>query len=121
MFFINCEIELDLSWSKDCILSELLKTAAVVANPAAYRPALAKRATSTTSQTFQINSTKPYVPVVSLSISYSIKFLENLKQLFKRTISWNKCTSEITTQPKNNNLDCMIDPIFRNINRSINS
>ena len=47
----------------------------------------------------------------------NIKFLENIKQGFKRTVSWNKCRSEITTQPKNNNLDYLIDPTFRNINR----
>ena len=34
-----------------------------------------------------------------------------------RTIFWNKCKSQITAQPKNNNLDCLIDPTFRNINR----
>ena len=28
-----------------------------------------------------------------------------------------KYRSEITTQPKNNNSDCMIDPTFRNINK----
>ena len=38
-------------------------------------------------------------------------------QVFKRTISWNKYRSEITTQPKNNNLDYLIDPAFKNINR----
>ena len=36
---------------------------------------------------------------------------------FKRLISWNKYKSEITTQPKSNNLDDLIDPAFRNINR----
>ena len=30
---------------------------------------------------------------------------------------WNKYRSEITTQTKNNNLDYLIDPTFRNINR----
>ena len=55
--------------------------------------------------------------VVTLSINYNIRFLENKKQEFKRTISWNKYRSEITTQFKNNNLDYMIDPTFRNINR----
>ena len=40
-----------------------------------------------------------------------------MKQGFKRTISWNKYRSEITTQPKSNNLDYLIDPTFRNINR----
>ena len=52
-----------------------------------------------------ITSTKLYAPVVTLSVNDNIKFLENIKQGFKRTISWNKYRSEITTQTKNNNLD----------------
>ena len=59
---------------------------------------------------------KLYVPVVTLSINDNIKFLENIKQGFKRIIFWNKYKSEITTQPKNNNLDYLNDPRFRNIN-----
>ena len=50
-------------------------------------------------------------------INDNIKFLENIKQGFKRTISWNKYRSEITAQRENNNLDYLIDPTFRNINR----
>ena len=54
-----------------------------------------------------------------LSIDDNIKFLENIKQGFKRKIYWNKYRSEITTQAnkKNNNLDCLIYSTFRNINR----
>ena len=52
-----------------------------------------------------------------MSINDNIKFIEKIKQGFKRTISSNKYRSNITTQPKNNNLDYMIDPTFRNINR----
>ena len=63
------------------------------------------------------NSTKTFVPVVTLSINGNIKFLENIKQEFKRTISWSKYKSEITTQTKNNNLNYLIDPTLRNINR----
>ena len=74
-------------------------------------------AATTTGATFQINNAKLYVPVVTLLINDNIKFLENIKQGFKRTISWNKYRSEITAQPKNNNLDYLIDPKFRNINR----
>ena len=48
--------------------------------------------------------------------TFQINF-RNIKQGFKRTISWNKYRSEITIQPKNNNLDYLIDPAFRNINR----
>ena len=64
-----------------------------------------------------ITITKLYVPVVTLSIDDNIKFLENIKQGFKRRISWNKYRSEITSQSKNNNLDYLIDSTFRNINR----
>ena len=56
-------------------------------------------------------------PVVTLSINDKIKFLQNIKQGFKRTISWNKHRSEIKTQPKNNDLDYLIDATFRNINK----
>ena len=38
-----------------------------------------------------------------------------MKQGFKKPISWNKYRSEMTTQRKNNNLDYLIDPTFRNI------
>ena len=66
---------------------------------------------------FAITSINLYVPVVTLSIKNNIKFLENIMQGFKRTISWNKYRPEITMQLKNNNLHYMIDPIIRNINR----
>ena len=71
--------------------------------------------TKTTSATFQIDYSKLYVPVITLSINDNIKFLENIKQWFKRAISWKKYRSEIT-QPKNNNLDYSSDSTFRNIN-----
>ena len=43
--------------------------------------------------------------------------MENLKQGLRRAISWNKYRFETSTQPRNNSLDYMIDPTFRNINR----
>ena len=62
---INCEVELDLSQSKNCIKSEISRTAAVGGdNPA--------EATLTTRATFQINNTKLNIPVVSLSINDKI-------------------------------------------------
>ena len=48
------------------------------------------KATETKGTTFQINNLKLYVSVVPLSINGNIKFLENVRQGFKRTISWNK-------------------------------
>ena len=47
-------------------------------------------------------------------INDKINFLDNKKQGFKRAFSWNKYRSEITTQPKSNNLDYLTDPKFRN-------
>ena len=43
--------------------------------------------------------------------------LEQLKTGFKRTIKWNKYSSQITVQPKNNKLNYLIDPTFTNVNR----
>ena len=72
-----------MRWSKYCLISEISRTPEVGgANPA--------DAILATGATFQISNTKLYVPVVTLSINDNNKFLENIKQGFKRTISWNK-------------------------------
>ena len=57
------------------------------------------------------------VPVVTLSAENDNKILEQLKTGFKRTIKWNKYTSEMSNQTKNNNLNYLIDPTFTNVNR----
>ena len=62
---INCEIELDLSWSRYCVGSQLWRTNAVVGN-------LPVAATATTSARFRISNAKFYVPVVTLSINDNI-------------------------------------------------
>ena len=49
----------------------------------------------TTGSIFQINSAKIYVSFITLPVNDNIKFLENVKQEFKRTSSWNKYRSEI--------------------------
>ena len=51
---INWEIELDLSWSKDCVISEILNNAAVPANPVANPPVQVLPEGSTIGATFQI-------------------------------------------------------------------
>ena len=71
---INCEIEFDLSWSKECIISEKLITPIVTGNPTANPSVSTKEAVQTASVTFQINNGKLYVPVVTLSINDNIKF-----------------------------------------------
>ena len=71
---INCEIEPDLSWSRNCINSEISRTAPVTANPNANPPAQVRTATQTTGVIFQVISSKLYTPVVTLSINESIIF-----------------------------------------------
>ena len=49
---------------------------------------------------FKITSTKHYVSVVTLYKNDNSKSLENLKQGFKRTVSWNKYKFEINNKTK---------------------
>ena len=58
-----------------------------------------------------------YFLVVTLSKENDIKLLGELKSGFKRTIKGNKYRSQMTIQPRNNNLNYLIDPIFTNFNR----
>ena len=90
---INCEIELDVTWSRNCVISEISRTPEVNGNNPVDT-------TQTKGATFQISNPKLYVRAVTLSIKDDIKFLENIKQRFKGTISWNKYGSKIKTQPK---------------------
>ena len=76
----NCETELDLSRSKDCVISEILITTAVFADPNVNPHVQAVPATKTTSEILQINTTKISAATVTLSINNNISFLENIKQ-----------------------------------------
>ena len=87
---INCEVELILTWSKNCVLADMTVRAAQGGNPAIVAP---------TGLEFKITDTKLYVPVVTLSKENDTKLLEQLKTGFKRTIKWNKYRSQMTIQP----------------------
>ena len=101
-----------MEWTKNYVISKIPRKFTAVGDPPVQ-----KVATATNGATFQINDAKLYVPVVTLSVNDKIKFLEKIKQGFKGTSSWKKYRSEITTRPKNNNLNYLIDPTVRNINR----
>ena len=62
---INCEVELILTWSKNCVLADMT----VNADP---DPAIA----APTGATFKIKETKLYAPVVTLSKENDTKLLE---------------------------------------------
>ena len=65
---INCEVELILNWSTNCVLADMTVNAA--ANPGIVAPSGAK---------FKITDTKLYVPVVTLSKENDTKLLKRLK------------------------------------------
>ena len=75
---INCKIEIDLSWSKECIIPEMSIKTEIAGDPRANLLVPVVAATQRTVATFQINNSKCYVPVVTLSINDNIKILENM-------------------------------------------
>ena len=76
---INCELELILTWSKNCVLTDM-----TAAN------------NLQTELEFQIIDTKLYVPVVTLSKENDKNLLEQLISGFYRTVKWNKYRSRMT-------------------------
>ena len=96
---INCEVNLILTWSKNCVLAS---RATRDAAPAHGGNLAVTRVNNQTNATFKITDTKLYVPVVTSSTKDDNNFLKQLKTGFKRTIKWNKCRSEMTNQTKTN-------------------
>ena len=91
---INCEVNLILTWSSTCIISD--------SNGAA---------------TFAITDTKLYVPVVTLPTQENTKFFQQLKSGVKRVINWNKYLSKPELLAQNPNLNDLVEPSFQGVNR----
>ena len=72
-----------------------------------------------TATTFQITSTKLYVPVVTLPTKENIKLTKRLSKGFKRSVFWNEYKSKIKTKDvDNNNLKrILLDSSFQGVNR----
>ena len=96
MPFINCEVNLILTWSKDYVITN-----------------------SEGEEKFAITETKLYVPVVTLSTQDNAKYLKQLQleSGFKRTIDWNKYESIPKTYAQNKYLNHLINPFFQGVNR----
>ena len=97
MPLINCEVELILTWSANCVI--------IYTNVNNQVP------------TFTITETNLYVPVVTLSTQDNAKLLPQLKSGFKRTISWNKYLAKPELLAQNVNLNHLIEPSFQGVNR----
>ena len=94
MPLINCEVNLILTWSKDCVITN-----------------------SEGEAKFAITETKLYVPVVTLSTQDNAKLLQQLKSGFKRTINWNKYESNLKTIVQNRYLNHLIKSSFQGVSR----
>ena len=94
---INCEVELILTWSADCVI--------IYINVANQVP------------TFTITETNLYVPVVTLSTQDNAKLLPQLKFGFKRTISLKKYLPKPELLARNANLNNLIEPSFQGVIR----
>ena len=96
MPLINCKIDLNLTWKKECVLS-----------------------TDAGNAKFIINDTKMYVPVVTLSKEDNKDFIEQQNKGFQRSIYWN----EHKKKEINGNADANVfkyiklDPSFQGVNR----
>ena len=97
MPFINCEVNLILTWSSTCVL-----VATAVQNQNA---------------TFTITDTKLYVPVVTLATRENTKFFQQLNSIFKRVINWNKYLSKPELLAQNPSLNHLVEPSFQGANR----
>ena len=62
MPLINCEVHLDINWSKDCVISTIVDT------------------------TFKITNTTLYVLIVTLPSKDIVKLVKRLEEGFKRPV-----------------------------------
>ena len=89
MPLINCEVNLILTWSSTCIVTN-----------------------STGAGTFEITDVKLYVPVVTSSTQDNSKLLKQLKAAFKRVIRWNKYLSKPELLRRNPNPNYLTETSF---------
>ena len=78
MPLINCEVSLTLTWSENCILTDITTQTERNSNPNADPPVEAReRINAPINATFKITDAKLYVPVVTLSTKDDNNFWNN--------------------------------------------
>ena len=101
MPLVNCKINLELTWHKDCMISSV--------------DAAAKHVVS-----FMITDTKLYVPVVTLSTKDNTNLTKQLNKGFKRSIYWNQYVSKPfpeTPHKKTGITRFALDAAFQGVNK----
>ena len=95
MPFINCKVELSLTWDPSCVLSNLVGAS-----------------------TFTITDAKLYVPIVTLSTEDNAKLSKLLSKGFKRPINWNKYkVIRNKTNDENNYIRERVDTSYLGVKR----
>ena len=98
---VNCKIDLELTWHKDCMISSANTAAGQVVS-------------------FMITNTKLYVPVVTLSTKDNTNLTKQLNEGFKRTIYWNQYVSKTfpeTSHKRTGVTRFALDAAFQGVNR----
>ena len=106
MPLINCKIHLELNWNNNFVMYGA-DTYAAGDND------------NNTEATFQITSTKLYVPVVTLSTKDNENLTKQLDEGFKRSVYWNEYQSKMETKTADdiNVIRFPLDASFRGVNR----
>ena len=100
MLLVNCKIDLEFTWHKDCMISSANAAAGQVVS-------------------FMITNTKLYVPVVTLYTKDNDNLTKQLNEGFKRTIYWNQYVSKPfpeTPHKKTGITRFALDAAFQGIN-----
>ena len=101
MPLVNCKIDLELTWHKDCMISSANAAAGQVVS-------------------FMITDTTLYVPIVTLSTKDNTNLTKQLNEGFKRTYYWNQYVSKPfpeTPHKKNGITRFALDAAFQGVNR----
>ena len=103
---INCKINLEVNWNNDCVMY----------GADTYAGGYNANDRDTT---FQITSTKLYVPVVTLSTKDNVNLTKQLDEGFKRSVCWNEYKSKIETKTADdsNVIRFPLDASFQGVNR----
>ena len=98
MPLVNCKVDLELTWTKDCVISSNDLGAVV---------------------SFKITDTKLYVPIVTLSTKDNSNLTKQLNEGFKRIVHWNECKAieDSRATAAANPYTKTLDSSFQGVNR----
>ena len=99
MPLINCKVNLELTWNKNCVICSLDATGANVVE-------------------FRITRTELYIPIVTLSTKDNAKLSKLLNDGFKRSIYWNQYMKMPKAEAAaDTTYRYRLDPVYQGVNR----